>query len=185
MRNGDDEGCTTRQHNAHITDSRKLLYPWHPWYGRTVLIFSSISKYGHALYRCGLKSAQTERSLEVPQWMFDTAICSHIHLSAAPIVRYEQLRELRRLLTRTDAAFKNSVIQGEHCSSSITGGIDATEQIPEAVESTQSFSCTPKHPTVGELAAGDAPSRDATSGSLAAPTLPAIARRSSRTGGVR
>src|ERR1700737_2344154 len=70
-KNAYDEYYTRHQHNAHITDSRVILYPWHPLYGKTALIFTSVAKTGQAVFRCGLESAQTDRPLEVPQWMFD------------------------------------------------------------------------------------------------------------------
>src|SRR5260370_21413439 len=37
-------GYTSRQHNAHITESREVLYRWHPWYGHTVWIFSTVER---------------------------------------------------------------------------------------------------------------------------------------------
>src|ERR1039457_5106208 len=54
-----------------LDESRVLLSPWHPWHGHTVLIFSSVAKKGQGVYHSGLESAQTDRPLEVPQWMFD------------------------------------------------------------------------------------------------------------------
>ena len=124
-KNDDDAGCTSRQHNAHITESRVLLYPWHPWHGRTVLIFSSVAKNGQAVYRCGLESAQTDRPLEVPQWMFDPTVCCRVYLAASPAVRCEELLELKRLLTGAHLACDKGVLQAEHCSLPHPGGIDA------------------------------------------------------------
>jgi hypothetical protein len=94
----DDAGCTSRQLNAHITESRVVLYPWHPWHGRSVWIFDAVAKEVDAVFRCSLEPAETARPLEVPQWMFDPAACCRVHLQTAPAVDYEALLEVKRLL---------------------------------------------------------------------------------------
>lgn len=33
-----------RQHNAHVTERRDVLYPWHPWFGMTVHIHQVVEK---------------------------------------------------------------------------------------------------------------------------------------------
>jgi hypothetical protein len=38
--------CTTRQHNAHRTEEREILYPWHPWFGRVVFVDEMVSRGG-------------------------------------------------------------------------------------------------------------------------------------------
>jgi len=119
-----DAGYTSRQHNTHITEARVLLYPWHPWYGRTVLIFGSVAKNGQAVFRCGLESAQTDRPLEVPQWIFDPTFCCQVYLAAAPTVWCEGLLELKRLLTGAHLLCDKAVLQAEHCSWPYPGGND-------------------------------------------------------------
>ena len=37
---------TSRQSNAHSTESREIRYPWHPWCGRSVWIYSTVVKGG-------------------------------------------------------------------------------------------------------------------------------------------
>jgi hypothetical protein len=54
MSSADTVDYTSHQHKAHITDSRVILYPWHLWYGKTALIFTSVAKTGQAVFRCGL-----------------------------------------------------------------------------------------------------------------------------------
>ena len=44
-----DSCCTTKQPNAHNTESRKLLYPWHPWHGHSVWVHRTMVKYGIAI----------------------------------------------------------------------------------------------------------------------------------------
>ena len=67
---------TSRRDNAQKTEVRSVCYPWHPWYDRSLVIRESLVKNGVAVYRCGLEAGDiTSRSLEIPQWMFDRAIC--------------------------------------------------------------------------------------------------------------
>ena len=61
--------------DTHITESREVLYPWHPWYGRSVWIYQTLTKNGAAICHCGLSQTRDSRALEVPQWMFDSAAC--------------------------------------------------------------------------------------------------------------
>src|SRR5215831_5137574 len=44
-----DSCCTAKQPNAHNTESRKLLYPWHPWHGHSVWVHRTMVKYGIAI----------------------------------------------------------------------------------------------------------------------------------------
>src|ERR1700682_2838116 len=68
-------GCRTRQHNAHRTEQREVLYPWHSWAGRTVYIHEVIEKVsGHAV-RCSLEGDAMAPRLELPDWMLDRAAC--------------------------------------------------------------------------------------------------------------
>jgi hypothetical protein len=43
--------------NAHVTESRVVLYRWHPWHGRLVYIVGAVARNEHALYRCVLELA--------------------------------------------------------------------------------------------------------------------------------
>src|ERR1700730_85367 len=179
------EYCTSHQQNAHITDSRVILYPWHPWYGKTALIFTSVAKTGQAVFRCGLESAQTDRPLEVPQWMFDATACRQACLAASPTVHCEGLLELKRLLMSAKITPDKAVLKAEHCSLSDTGGIDAPEEKPATGHPTQSFPPELEDAAVVELADGSSRTDCASAGAPIAPTPSPIARRSRRAGGVR
>src|SRR4030095_12107403 len=63
--------CTTRRHDAQRTEERELLYPWHPWFGRRVLVHEVIVKEERRILRCGLTPEAVRRWLEVPDWMFE------------------------------------------------------------------------------------------------------------------
>src|SRR5215831_2825321 len=63
--------CTTRLENAHNTEFRELLYPWHPWSGLRIGIHEAIERPGGVVFRCDLTASDANRWLEVPAWMFD------------------------------------------------------------------------------------------------------------------
>ena len=60
----------TKLENAHGTEFRELLYPWHPWAGLRVGLHESVSKPDGSVFRCRPHG----RRLEIPAWMFD-----HLH----------------------------------------------------------------------------------------------------------
>jgi hypothetical protein len=51
--------CTSRKHNTHITESREVLYRWHPWFGRMAWIFNVVEKNGEVVLRCALDPLET------------------------------------------------------------------------------------------------------------------------------
>jgi hypothetical protein len=61
----------SRQRNTHITESREVRYPWHPWHGRVAVIHESFTRNGLAVFRCSSEENPEARHLEIPKWMFD------------------------------------------------------------------------------------------------------------------
>ena len=96
------ECCTTERQNTHVTDRREVLYPWHPWFGRSVYVHSVIDTPGDAVFRCSLTGRRSDRPLEVPIWMFDRAACASCRRSGSSHVGLEALRALAGLVS--DAA---------------------------------------------------------------------------------
>ena len=80
-------GCRNRQTNAHITETREVCYPWHPWYGRAVAICAVLTKRHQAVVHCRLEPDEGGKALEVPQWMFEQAGCCTMQLVQAPQVK--------------------------------------------------------------------------------------------------
>jgi hypothetical protein len=37
-------GCTSERGKTHVTEALEVLYPWHPWFGRTVYIHEVIER---------------------------------------------------------------------------------------------------------------------------------------------
>ena len=91
-------GCTTERQNTHVTDRREVLYPWHPWFGRSVYVHSVVDKPGDAVFRCNLTGRRSDRLLEVPVWMFDRAACASCRRSGSAHVSLEALSALAGLV---------------------------------------------------------------------------------------
>src|SRR5258708_4197643 len=113
---------TSRQHNAHITETREVLYRWHCWYGRSVYIFCAVTRVGQSVYRCALEHGDISRLLEIPQWMFDAATCCGMVMAQTASVSVETLRDLKRLLRTVEGADQSGVLQGEHPKLPDSGG---------------------------------------------------------------
>lgn len=89
---------TTRRGNAHETDERKVLYPWHPWAGCIVHIHEVIEKVAGDVFRCSHDDGASGRLLELPIWMFDRAACAPMRVETFPQADIAALQALRALL---------------------------------------------------------------------------------------
>jgi hypothetical protein len=128
--------CTSERHNAQKTEIRTVRYPWHPWYDRSVLIRESFIKNGLAVYRCILEPAGgAAASLEVPEWMFERAVCCGLRCAERPMADCAALLRLKALLS---AAAGETVIEARHHSSSSKGDADATPGPGSSRRSTRS-----------------------------------------------
>ena len=94
--------CTTTERNAHRTDIREVLYPWHPWAGRLVHLHEAIDRAAGGVVRCTVDGDLTgRRTLELPVWMFDRAVCVGVRMVPAPQVELQSLSDLAMLLAAT------------------------------------------------------------------------------------
>ena len=75
---------TTRLENAHNSEFRELLYPWHPWSGLRIGIHEAIERPGGVVFRCDLTASDANRWLEIPAWMFDRSACAEVRLAVEP-----------------------------------------------------------------------------------------------------
>ncbi len=91
--------CTTRRGNAHRTEEREVLYPWHPWFGRLVHIHEVIEKTAGDVFRCSCDDEASGRLLELPAWMFDRAVCAPMQVCPLPFVGVAALSALQMLLS--------------------------------------------------------------------------------------
>jgi hypothetical protein len=113
-----------------------MRYPWHPWYGQPVCIHRFSERNGLPVFQCSLDASSDKRLLEIPQWMFDASVVCLVNLSSLPLVSCEALRELKELISPSEAVGIGEVVQARHQSLSHTGGSDA-----------QPSEVTPSNPT--------------------------------------
>src|SRR2546426_60662 len=92
-----DDRYTSRQRNTHSTESREVSYPWHPWFGRSVVVYDVRIKQGHSVCWCGLEEGRTRQSVEIPAWMFEPAACGRLRVLAVPSVGCDALLEFKAL----------------------------------------------------------------------------------------
>jgi hypothetical protein len=85
-------------HRTEIEGERQVLYRWHPWAGCVVRVHGAIEKIGGTVLRCSSGSGASERSLEVPAWMFDRATCIALRVTGDPVVDFAALTALQELL---------------------------------------------------------------------------------------
>lgn len=101
--------CTIERQNTHVNDRREVLYRWHPWFGRTVYVHEVIDKPGVAVFRCNLTGCRSDRSLEVPFWMFDRVACAGCRDVDTAHVGLDTLTVLAELVRETGRhSFDNS-----------------------------------------------------------------------------
>ena len=99
--NAAGDNCTTRRQNAHRTEERQVLYPWHPWAGCIVHIHEVIEKAAGDVARCSHDDGASGRLLELPTWMFDRSACVRMRVEAFPRVDIAALQALQVLLDAT------------------------------------------------------------------------------------
>src|SRR5918993_541900 len=90
--------CTTRLRNAHRTEEREVLYPWHPWAGCHVHVHEIVQKGSGAVARCHRADDHSGRCLELSVWMFDRAACTTMRIAPAPQVDSTTILTLTALL---------------------------------------------------------------------------------------
>ena len=107
---GDGTGCTTPHQKTHGTeagDEVEVVYPWHPWVGRTVCVHEGVERGAIASARCSLAGATPVRIRELPLWMLDAAGCRTMRVEAHPMATLWALAALHALLSaerkRSDA----------------------------------------------------------------------------------
>ena len=157
-------GCTSHQSNTHSTESREVLYPWHPWFGRAVWIFLTRVNHGRMVAHCGLEPRHESRGVEVPLWMFDTAVCCQMRMAPVPVVNIEALHELAALLAAHLRPDGGAMLQAQHDSLLPEGGADANPTEPTPGDPTCLVSVEPGRAALGTAAGGGAAADGALAG---------------------
>ena len=118
--------CTTRQHNAHRTEERQVLYPCHPWFGQVVFVHETMKRGGAGVLRCSQSSEEGARCLEMPEWMFDRAACCGMVRADSPRVSGAALYSLKALISGGFGGSSGEVIEARSYSLSQKGEADAS-----------------------------------------------------------
>ena len=110
-------GCAVPIQKTHgiVFQPRRLCYPWHPWYDRSILTRVAGGANADVAYFCRLPEAPHDAMLiEVPRWMFDAALCARMQLAELPHVDCGTLRALRSTIAEqrvTVESVKAAVLQ--------------------------------------------------------------------------
>jgi hypothetical protein len=175
--------CTSRQTKTHITETREVCYPWHPCYGQTVLIRKLFVRCGDAVCRCGIWRQGSRRSMEIPQWMLDRAICCTMRLNQKPAVSYPTLLELKELLQRAAVTGDPAVIQPQHHSSMLKGDADEMVTRSSSHASAGIVPSSPENPGLEDTTAGSPTESNLAVSANATPTSHKPLRLQKDTGG--
>jgi hypothetical protein len=117
-------GGTSGVHDTHKTDTREVQYRWHPWYGQQVCVQGEARRGGRVVLHCVRGELNRPPALEIPEWMFDSGLCSGMKQDSLAYVSSAALLELTGLLSPAVDPIESSAVQAQHLSSS-SGGVDA------------------------------------------------------------
>src|SRR5262249_46160607 len=120
--------CTTARQKTHGTESREVHYPWHPWFGRQVLVVEEVKRSDRSVSRFQLEEDESGRSLELPRWMLDRAACSQMRTAIAPVVGCDVLWRLKDFLGAARSEASASAVQNQHPRSHTQGDADVPTQ---------------------------------------------------------
>src|SRR6516165_3930756 len=176
---------TSRQRNTHSTESREVRYSWHPWHDRMVTTHRSFTRNGRALFFCSVEESLEGRLLEIPQWMFDPAICCRMQLAAVPTVSCEALLDLKTVLQCALPPEREVVLQAQHPCLLSRGGADAKITEPTEGRPTQTISSMPPEPGLAGVASENQAENGAVVGTTAARTFRKSPGRGQQQGGGR
>ena len=113
-RNAGAPCCTTEVCNAHKTSLREVKYRWHPWHGKAVLVRGEACRGGRVVLQCVRDELKGFPTLEIPEWMFDSRVCSRMYSTAFPHVDCASLLALKRLISAATGSSELNVVQAQH-----------------------------------------------------------------------
>ena len=177
--------CTTQQHKTLIGKYQEIYYPWHPWYRRTVLIRGLLTRRDRVVFRCTVENDPCRKSLEVPHWMFDRAVCCGMQLVDIPILRVCQLLSLKAMLGHARVTTGDDLRQDRHGLPPPKGHVDAKTTPSSPRASTRPLSSTSSPTPMVNAPVANPTAHDSAAGKNAARTPRKTARVRRGKGGVR
>ncbi len=160
--------CTTRQHKAHGTEEREVLYPWHPWFGRRVFVHKILVRGNARVFRCSETVQATDRLRAIPEWMFERAACCSMARAESPRVNRAALDGLKALVLEAFGATAGAMIEVGPRSFSLEGEADATPRTPSSYPTTGTVSIRLPKTGMAPTACGGTRESDAPDGAHAA-----------------
>ena len=121
---------TNLLHNTPQNHILRILYPWHPDFGREVYIDRVQFKDGKLF--CNYRLDQTKKHIakETPAWMFEEKSCSDLKISDSPSFGEEALFSLREILDEVISG-----IQGSENATQIPGYLKNEEEKVDSARS--------------------------------------------------
>jgi hypothetical protein len=107
------------------------------------------------MYRCHIPGKEKRNCFEIPQWMFDSAVCSRTRVTESPHVCATALQTLKQLLEEICTASRSAVIEAQHRSLSEKGGADAQTPTKPAARPAEPVPACAETPTVESVSGGD------------------------------
>jgi hypothetical protein len=105
--------------------------------------------HGRMVAHCGLEQRHESRGVEVPLWMFDTAVCCQMRMASMPVVNIEALHELAALLAAQLRRDCGPMLQAQHDSLLPEGRADASPTGPTPGDPTCVVSVEPGRAALG------------------------------------
>ena len=107
-----DSAIPLQKTHSIAFEPRQVCYPWHRWYGRSVLTRKAGGAHAEVAFLCKLPEAPLDAMLvEIPRWMFDAAHCATLRLTEQAHVDCATLRTLKNSITEQRVSVKASVLQ--------------------------------------------------------------------------
>src|SRR5260370_42188235 len=88
----------SRRQNAHVTEERRVLYPWHPWFGLAVHVHGAIERRGARTFCCRPDGWGTGGLVELPARVVEPAARVSMRRAGSPQKRPTALAALDTLL---------------------------------------------------------------------------------------
>jgi hypothetical protein len=114
---------TSRVQDTHKTSDREVHYRWHPWYGQQVHVQVEARRRGGVILHFVQGEVNRSPALEIPEWMFDSGLCSGMKEDSQAHVSAAALLALHVLLSPATDPIESSLVQAQHLSSN-SGGAD-------------------------------------------------------------
>ena len=131
-----------------------VAYPWHALFGKEVRVHGRRNWGTHEALACMLEDGPDRKAQEIPDWMFDAAVCAAFEVSDAPWVPFDVLSEVCRLLEVSGVRSGPVALQDPPCCEVQPGGADEDYRPGETAGSAGAVRPTPNSTDMAEATEG-------------------------------